>query len=312
MSSLLPLIAAIGAAASVLTLIAGLTSGRRSKPSVRARLQMATQRTSALEHELRLPLMERAVRPMVRGLTQVVVNSIPKNSMVSIDRKIVNADMEDRLDAATFATVRWIAAGTLGICAFGLFSLNGMGPFLLLPLSVGLCGLGYMLPFIWLSGKVRQRQEAFRLALPDAIDLITLCLEAMPSFEAAVRRVADKSAPIVGKEFAYMLSLIHVTGLSRSEALQRVVDRVGIDDMRMLATAVAQAELLGTALADVFRRQADDMRMRRRLRAETLARQAPVKMMFPLVLLVFPPLMIVILGPSIPQIIHAVAPELFL
>lgn len=314
MDSLLPLIAALGAAASVLVLLLGVSQIRPKVSSVRDRLEMATKRANnhALDQELHQSLMERAIRPMIAGLNQFIQSKVPQNSMESVARKITNADLDDQLDAPTFATLRTIACVGCGIVMTILFFTMHIDSLMAVLLGLVVAVIGYMFPLIWLNGKVRERQDAFRMALPDAIDLLTLCLDAVPSFESAVRRVADRSNPIVGKEFAYMLSLMRVTGLSRSDALQKLVERVGLEELRLLVTAVAQADVLGTPLAEVFRRQSEDMRVRRRLRAETLARQAPVKMMFPMVLLVFPPLFIVILGPSIPQILHTVAPDLHL
>jgi tight adherence protein C len=311
MGSLLSLIAALGAAGSVLALMAALAR-RPRRPSVRERLEMASRRrTTALEEELRQPLMERAIRPMLAGLKALMINVVKPKSVEKIARQIAHADLEHRLDAPTFAAARAVLGLVMGLgCAvLALMVRAGVGSAMVFGVMGGVAG--YIFPILWLRGKVQQRQDTVRLALPDAIDLITLCLEAMP-FNAAMERVIAKADPVIGREFGHMLSEINVTGLKRGEALSRMADRIGLDELRSMTTAVTQADKLGTPLAEVFRQIAEDMRTRRRLRAETMARQAPVKMMFPLVLLVFPPLFIVILGPTIPEIIHSVAPGMHL
>ncbi len=311
MSSLLSLIAALGAAGSVLALVVALAR-RPRQPSVRERLEMASRRrTTALEEELRQPLMERAVRPMLAGLKALMTNVVKPKSVEKIARQIAYADLADRLDAPTFAVARAILCLVMGLGCAALAIMVRAGVAAALIFGIGGGVAGYIAPILWLRGKVQRRQDMIRLALPDAIDLITLCLEAMP-FNAAMERVIDKADPVIGREFGLVLGEINVTGLKRGEALSRMADRIGLDELRSMTTAVTQADKLGTPLAKVFRQIAEDMRTRRRLRAETLAHQAPVKMMFPLVLLVFPPLFIVILGPTIPIIIHSIAPGMHL
>ena len=130
-------------------------------------------------------------------------------------------------------------------------------------------------------------------------------------FDRAFARVVDNSPPELQFEFGRVLKEMSL-GALRRDALHNLAERIGIEELNVLVGIIVQAEQRGTPLARVLREQALDMRTHRRLRAETLAREAPIKMMFPLVLLVFPPLFIVILGPSIPQILHSIAPGIHL
>jgi tight adherence protein C len=152
-------------------------------------------------------------------------------------------------------------------------------------------------PKIWLSNRVKHRQKEILKSLPDAFDLITVCVEAGLGLEAALARVAEKVQGPFGEELAVCLREVSL-GKLRRDALREMSDRIGVPDLSTFISAVIQAESMGTSIATVLRVQAEQMRTRRRQRAEKAAHQAPIKMMFPLVLCIFPTLFIVILGPA--------------
>jgi tight adherence protein C len=163
---------------------------------------------------------------------------------------------------------------------------------------VGLClAMGVMLPKVWLENRVRLRQKVILKSLPDAFDLITTCVEAGLGLEAALARVAEKVQGPFGEELTVMLQDVAL-GKLRRDALREVAERTGVPDLTSFINAVIQAETMGTSIAAVLRVQADQMRIRRRQRAEQEAQAAPIKMMFPLVLFIFPTMFIVILGPA--------------
>ncbi|HEY7467502.1 MAG TPA: type II secretion system F family protein, partial [Dehalococcoidia bacterium] len=141
------------------------------------------------------------------------------------------------------------------------------------------------------------RQKEILKSLPDAFDLITTCVEAGLGLEAALARVAEKTAGAFGEELHLMLRDVAL-GKLRRDALKEMGERVGLADLTTFINAVVQAESMGTSIAAVLRVQADQMRMKRRQRAEQQAQAAPIKMMFPLVMFIFPTMFIVILGPA--------------
>lgn len=305
------LIAAFSAGLSVLLFMVGLARFRRPESMQRRLEQVLHQRrTTAVEDELRQPLMERIARPMLGQMAGVVGRFTPERLLATTHRQIQLADISHSLDASTFMALRLLAGAGFGLCC-AILAMVGRAPLVQLVLgTVGAAGVAYMLPAFWLGGKVKKRQDAIRGALPDALDLLTLCIEAMP-FDRAFARVVDNSPPELQFEFGRVLKEMSL-GALRRDALHNLADRIGIEELNVLVGIIVQAEQRGTPLARVLREQALDMRTHRRLRAETLAREAPIKMMFPLVLLVFPPLFIVILGPSIPQILHSIAPGIHL
>ncbi len=161
----------------------------------------------------------------------------------------------------------------------------------------GCAGMGVLLPKVWLSSRVKARQKQIARALPDAFDLITTCVEAGLGLDAALSRVTEKVEGPFSEEMAITMREVSL-GKLRREALREMADRVALPDLTTFITAVVQAESMGTSIATVLRVQAEQMRIKRRQRAEQQAQKAPVKMIFPLVLCIFPTLFLVILGPA--------------
>jgi tight adherence protein C len=161
--------------------------------------------------------------------------------------------------------------------------------------------VGWMLPGMWLKGKVKRRQKGVIRSLPDALDLVTTCVGAGLGLDAALARVAEKSTGPLADELARMLREVAM-GKLRREGLAEMAARIGVDELTGFVNAVIQSEQLGVGVAQVLRVQADQMRTRRRQRVEQTAHEAPIKMIFPLVLFIFPAFMLVILGPAVIRI----------
>jgi tight adherence protein C len=198
-------------------------------------------------------------------------------------------------------------SGFLVICAVVEAGMVIMG-FLLAVSSGGLHGkslmvfggfavMGILLPRIWLGNQVRSRQKEILKSLPDAFDLVTTCVEAGLGLDASLARVAEKVTGPFAEDLTIALREVSL-GKLRRDALKEMAVKAGVPDLVIFINAVVQAETMGTSIATVLRVQADQMRVRRRQRAEQQAYQAPVKMIFPLVLCIFPTLFIVILGPA--------------
>lgn len=160
--------------------------------------------------------------------------------------------------------------------------------------------LGYMLPEFWLVGRVRARQHRLRLAVPDGLDLLVICVEAGLGLDHALLRVAEE-LQVAHREFCEELQLVTAEmrlGKTRVDALRELARRTGLDDIKALVAMLVQTERFGTSIAQSLRVHSDDLRLKRRQRAEELAAKISVKMVPVLVFFIFPALMIVILGPA--------------
>ncbi len=150
----------------------------------------------------------------------------------------------------------------------------------------------------WVRRSIKRRQEQIERGLPTALDLITVCMEAGLSFDSGLAKVVEKTSGPLADEFARVLQEMQM-GKVRREALRDMARRVEVRDMSALVAAIVQADQMGMSLSPVMRAQADDLRTRRRQRAEETAAKAPVKMLFPLILCILPSSMLVLLGPGI-------------
>jgi tight adherence protein C len=163
--------------------------------------------------------------------------------------------------------------------------------------------LGRYLPDVWLNNKIKGRQKELRLALPNALDLLTISVEAGLGFDAAIGRLVEKFHNALSDEFAQVLNEIRL-GRPRLEALDDMGRRSGVEELHTFIQALIQSEQLGVGIAKVLRIQSEEMRRRRRQRAEEQAAQAPLKMLFPMIGCIFPTLFIVLMGPAVIIIIH--------
>jgi tight adherence protein C len=200
---------------------------------------------------------------------------------------------------------RILAVKGLGLLAFAvlgaLYALNDPG-LLILCVIVG-SAVGFFLPDVLLYNSGQKRQMKLQNLLPDAIDMLTICVEAGMGFDAAMTQVARNTTGPLAAEFARSLQEMQI-GKSRSQALRAMVDRTSVPELRTFVSAVVQGSELGIPVAQVLREQAKEMRVRRRQRAEGRAQQVPVKITFPLILCLFPALLIMVVGPGIIEIAH--------
>jgi tight adherence protein C len=240
-------------------------------------------------------LSVRVLGPLANSLGEKLSSLLPTKWVQALEKQLIAAGQPMTLRAYLALTV----ASFVLMCLFGLTMLSS-GNFSggLVPLmGAGIAGAGLYLPKFWLSTRVKGRQKMITKSLPDAFDLITTCVEAGLGLDAALGRVAEKVEGPFSDEMAITMKEISL-GKLRRDALKEMADRCQIPDLSTFITAVVQAESMGTSIATVLRVQAEQMRIRRRQRAEQQAQQAPVKMIFPLVLCIFPTLFIVILGPA--------------
>jgi tight adherence protein C len=209
--------------------------------------------------------------------------------------------MAHRVKPAQFLGYRMAAALVLGAVSLLIAFASSLPIMQRLLVIVVAFVLGYSLPSVYLGSKISARQKDIIKALPDALDLLTICVEAGLGFDAAMSKVAEKWDNELSVAFMKTVQEMQL-GKLRREALRNMANSMDVPDMTTFVAAIIQADQLGVSMAKVMRIQSDTMRMKRRQRAEEKARQAPVKMMFPLVFFIFPTILIVLLGPAIIKI----------
>jgi tight adherence protein C len=171
----------------------------------------------------------------------------------------------------------------------------------LMVVTISLCILAYLLPNFLLNCVIRSRQKKIREALPDALDLLVVCVEAGQGLDAAIKRVAEdlqESSPVISQELL-LVNLEIMAGLERQKALKNLGERTGVGELVSLCNILIQSDRFGTSIAQALKTQSDYIRTARRQKLEGLAAKTPVKLLFPMLLFIFPAIMVVILGPAI-------------
>lgn len=271
----------------------------REEELIQARLAEFATRDAPVsleEIELSIPFTQRVIVPLLRQIGEFVARFTPQSLIEDTRRRLELAGNPVRLGAAEFFVLQILA----GLALFGLSHV------LLLrapamhrwALSLAIGSLGFYYPRIWLNQQIARRKREILKTLPDALDLLVICVEAGLGFDAAMQRVAERWDNELGRAFARVLHEIAL-GRARKDALRDMAARVDLPEMTSFVATIIQAEQLGISIAKVLHIQADQMRLRRRQRAEELARQAPIKMLFPLVFLIFPAMFVVLLGPAV-------------
>jgi tight adherence protein C len=260
--------------------------------------------TSLEQLELEQPFSERVLKPIAGYLSRGIVSITPKKSMERLRQNLAMAGNPNGLTANEFMGLRILAMLILGGIGLGLGLLTRQPANMVLLFSLFFLMVGFVIPGSWLGGKIKKRKKAILRALPDAIDLLTISVEAGLGFDQALTRVTEKWDHDLGREFKRMLSETRV-GKPQREALKEMAARCGVQELSLFVASVVQAQQLGVSMSRVLRIQADQMRIRRRQLAEELAHKAPLKMLFPMVFLIFPVIYIVILGPVVPTIASA-------
>lgn len=288
----------------VLVVVAGLVyvgmKDDRTRDPLQERLAQFGERDmpeSLEDIELSLPFKDRVVLPLMRRVADVVVRFTPEKQLEQTRHQIELAGMAGSMEPTTFFAMRIGATIGLGLMAFMVFfvlSKNANG----LIYVIGGAALGYFFPVLWIKSKISKRQNNILKALPDALDLLTICVEAGLGFDQAMGKVYEKWDNDLAVAFGRVLREIQL-GKMRREALRDMTERLDVPDVTAFTAAVIQADQLGVSMTKILRVQSDQMRVKRRQRAQEKAHQAPVKMMIPMVLLIFPSLWIVLLGPAV-------------
>jgi tight adherence protein C len=295
------LIVAVLVGAVLLVLTGIRNSKNQDEDPLEARLAEYSQRGEAVsleEIELSQPFTERVIMPIVRRLGDMASRFTPQHVVEQTRVRLERAGNPGRIDASTFMVLHFVSAGLFGGLVFllSLFSVTFTLPIKMLIVLV-FTVLGYFFPDLWIKSKIDGRQKNVRKAMPDALDLLTICVEAGLGFDAALSKVNEKWDNELSMAFGRVIREIQL-GKLRREALRDMAERLGIPEMTSFVAAIVQSEMLGVSMAKVLRIQSDQMRLKRRQHAEEEAHKAPIKMVFPLGLFIFPALMIVLLTPA--------------
>jgi tight adherence protein C len=255
------------------------------------------------EIELQKPFSERFLRPAIDRLGKALAERTSEKQRIDLQNQLTLAGRPGNLGPAEFMGLRYVAAVVLFGVGLLLGAFTGNPMYIAIFAGVG-GALGFFFPLLWLRQKVNDRRTQIRKALPDAMDLLTIAVEAGLGFDAAMARVTDKFRNALSDEFAQVLQETRL-GRPRLEALDDMGRRTGVADLHNFVQAVIQSEQMGVGVAKILRLQSDEMRRKRRQRAQEKAAQATLKMMLPMVGCIFPTLWIVLLGPAVLIILKA-------
>jgi tight adherence protein C len=298
----LVIVVAALAAGAVLFVVFALTMSAPVDP-VQARLtQLGSMQAKNLEElELQAPFIERTVRPLVNRLSGSMSRVTSSSFTERTEKRLALAGNPGDIRVADWLGIKAIGTIVGGVLFFFLFAVVGLLGF---PFTIGVvlavvgALLGYTLPEFWLGGRVRKRQHAILLMIPDALDLLTISVRAGLGFDSALGKVVEKLPGPLSDEFRRALAEVRV-GKQRRDALRDIVARTEVTPLTNFIGAIIQAEQLGVSISKVLQVQSEQLRIERRQRAEEAAAKAPIKMLFPLVGCIFPSLFIVILGPAL-------------
>ena len=279
---------------SVYLLLSGLTVRQREIAiSVRRARRYGTR--SQREIETRRSVNDRILGPTAARLASVTMKLAPKTNLENVSQKLLQAGMARSVTPQAYLAMKAGTAG--GAILLGLMiSISGGGTFGLVIALVG-AAIGFIAPEFVINSRVRGRKDEMKTDLPNVLDLLSVCVEAGLGFDQALVKLNERMEGPLVDEFALVLHEMRI-GQSRSAALKNLAERVDSPDVGQFARAIIQADQLGIALSRILRVQSSDMRVRRQLAAEEKAMKAPVKMLFPTVLFVFPSMFVVALGPA--------------
>lgn len=308
----LTLILIIGGVLLVLFIIVGVISvnlrqNAEEEDPLQARLAEYLQSgevVSLEEIELSQPFSERVIVPIIKKIGEISARFTPQKAIQDTSRRLELAGHPWPIDAATFLAIRFILAVMLGGLVTVMVLLSPAPNLSDNALYIfGATFGGFYLPHLMLTNKITNRQKEIRKAMPDALDLLTICVEAGLGFEAAMSKVSEKWDNQLSLAFGRTLREIQL-GKPRRDAMRDMADRLGVAEMTSFVAAIIQSEQLGVSMAKILRIQSEQMRIKRRQRAEEEAHKAPVKMVLPMAFLMFPTILIIILTPAAMQIFN--------
>jgi tight adherence protein C len=293
-------------AAVLLAAFVAVTAGEQRR-AVRVALRSLDEyelSATVREREMLQPLRARVLLPVVGRLTSLSRRFTPAGYTAGIREKLVRAGNPPGLDPDRFLALKVIGAVSGPVWAWLALGFAALGGFYGIVVTGLLWGISFMGPDVWLQRRIDDRRHDIAVRLPDILDLLVISVEAGLGFEQAIDRTVAAVPGALSEEFARMLQETRV-GSTRAEALRALDERTQVPELRSFILAMLQADTFGVSIGRMLRAQADDMRIRRRQRAQEKAQKAPVKMLFPLIFCIFPSLFTVILGPAVLQIMKS-------
>ena len=255
------------------------------------------------DQEMLAPIGERVFAPLLEGLTGIARRFTPAGFGEGVAAKLVLAGSPPNLNVDKILVLKLLGIVSVIVWAPLVIAIGFSG--FIAVLAIGLLwGASFLYPDVLVNRKIDERQKEISRKLPDILDLLVISVEAGLGFEQALDRTCTAVPGALSDEFRRMLHEIRI-GSSRADALRAMSERTSVSELRAFILAMLQADTFGVSISRLLRAQADEMRVRRRLRAQEQAQKAPVKMLFPLVFCIFPSIFVVILGPAIIQISRA-------
>lgn len=297
-------------AGAVTLVIVGIRNPEaRTDDLIQERLETISQSNEQIDLEsieMSQPFTQRVIMPIARKLGEFAIRFTPQNWLSSISRKLELAGSPSNLDPSLYLSMQFICAVGLGALMIVVtsFLMNGTSIGEKFLYSILGFFLGFFLPQIYLSSLISKRQKSVRKTLPDAMDLLTICVEAGLGFDAAMVKVAEKWDSPLSHGFARVIQEIQL-GKLRREALRDMAENIDIPEMTSFVAVVIQSEMLGVSMAKVLRVQSDQMRVKRRQMAEEEAHKTPIKMLIPMILLIFPSLMLILFTPAVLSVMQS-------
>jgi tight adherence protein C len=249
--------------------------------------------------EMSVPFAQRVVMPIMQSIGNFMTQFTPQQALEKTQQQLNLAGNPRGLTPPVFWVMRLAAMLTLGVIM--LLLMVSRGTLYIIGGGLGGAVIGYMMPQMWLTSKINRRQEGIIKALPDALDLMSICVEAGLGFDQAMGKVYEKWENELALGFGRVLREIQL-GKTRRESLKALDESVGVSDLTTFISAIIQADQLGVSISKVLKIQSEQMRIKRRQRAQEKAQQAPIKMMIPMVLLIFPTIWLVLMGPAAVQV----------
>jgi tight adherence protein C len=256
------------------------------------------------ELEMKASFYQRIIQPLLRGLLNQSGRLAPQKNVEALYQKLETAGFPGNLNVVDFLGLKILMGTLIGFLFAAVVYMVRTDSILIVGgTSLIFWVVGFMLPNAWLTTRVSARKKEVLKNMPDALDMMTVCVDAGLGLSGAIQRVAESWENALVDEFTRVLAEVKL-GRTRLEALESMANRTDVDEMKNFVMALTLADKLGVSIAQVLHLQSKQMRVARRQRAEELARQASIKMLFPLVFLIFPAMFAVILGPAVPLLLE--------
>jgi tight adherence protein C len=276
----------------------------RNRKVVSIRLDRITKTSSkSFENELSQPLFVRIIRPILDDISRIVIRATPKEVTSGFERKVIMAGNPFNLSIRDWINLQVMVILGLPFVTVGISFYLSLGVRTTVFIIIIEVCLGFLFPNLLLNRKIKDRQKSILNALPDVLDLLTVSVEAGLGFDGALAKVIDKMPGPIADEFDNVLNEMKV-GKQKKDAMKDMAERVNINDLTTFVGSIIQADQLGVSIGNVLRIQSDQMRGKRRQRAKEKAMKAPVKMLIPMILFIFPTIFSVLIGPVVIKVIY--------